>query len=71
MKQHLLRPVGAFEVEKFAKGTRSVLQDIITATQNGAVTLLGGTTTSACVTRLGAPTRSLTVAPAFNEGVYP
>lgn len=34
-------PVGVFEFEKFEKGTRAVLDAVIEATKNGAVTIAG------------------------------
>ncbi|HIT91505.1 MAG TPA: phosphoglycerate kinase [Candidatus Stercorousia faecigallinarum] len=35
-------PVGAFENPKFAEGTKAVLQAIVDATKNGAVSVIGG-----------------------------
>ncbi len=35
-------PVGAFENPKFAEGTKSVLQAIVEATKNGAISVIGG-----------------------------
>ncbi|MFI3301217.1 MAG: phosphoglycerate kinase [Candidatus Gastranaerophilales bacterium] len=35
-------PVGAFENPKFAEGTRSVLEAIVEATKNGAISVIGG-----------------------------
>ena len=35
-------PVGAFENPKFAEGTKAVLQAIVEATKNGAVSVIGG-----------------------------
>ncbi len=35
-------PVGAFENPKFAEGTKAVLQAIVEATKNGAISVIGG-----------------------------
>ena len=35
-------PVGAFENPKFAEGTKAVLQAIVDATKNGAISVIGG-----------------------------
>ena len=35
-------PVGAFENPKFAEGTKAVLQAVVDATKNGAVSVIGG-----------------------------
>ena len=35
-------PVGAFENPKFAEGTKAVLEAIVEATKNGAVSVIGG-----------------------------
>lgn len=35
-------PVGVFEMEKFAEGTKSLAQSIVKATKNGAFSLVGG-----------------------------
>ena len=35
------RPVGVFEFEKFAAGTKAVMDGVVLATQNGAVTIIG------------------------------
>lgn len=35
-------PVGVFEMEAFEKGTKSVLEAVVEATKNGAVTIIGG-----------------------------
>lgn len=35
------RPVGVFEFEKFAAGTKAVMDAVVLATQNGATTIIG------------------------------
>ena len=35
-------PLGVFEVEKFAKGSMAVLEAVIEATDNGAISVVGG-----------------------------
>ncbi len=47
-------PVGVFEFEKFEKGTRAVLDAVITATENGAVTIAGGGDTATAVAKYNA-----------------
>jgi 3-phosphoglycerate kinase len=34
-------PVGVFEFEKFANGTKAVMDAVVLATQNGATTIIG------------------------------
>ena len=46
-------PVGVFEMEKFAKGTISVGDFIVEATQNGAFSLVGGGDSVAAVKQFG------------------
>lgn len=36
-----LRPVGVFEFEKFATGTKAVMDAVVLVTQNGATTIIG------------------------------
>jgi len=35
------RPVGVFEFEKFATGTKAVMDAVVLSTQNGATTIIG------------------------------
>jgi len=42
-------PTGVFEFEKFAVGTKSALDAVIEATQNGATTIVGGGDTATAV----------------------
>lgn len=46
-------PVGVFEMEKFAVGTKAVGQAIVTATQKGAFSLVGGGDSVAAVNQFG------------------
>lgn len=44
-------PVGVFEFEKFDKGTRAVLDAVIEATKQGAITIAGGGDTATAVAK--------------------
>ena len=46
-------PVGVFEIDKFATGSRVVAEAIAEATQNGAYSLIGGGDSVACVNKFG------------------
>ncbi len=46
-------PVGVFEIEKFATGSRSVAEAIAEATANGAYSLIGGGDSVACINKFG------------------
>ncbi|PFG43122.1 phosphoglycerate kinase [Isoptericola jiangsuensis] len=46
-------PMGVFEFEAFAGGTRAVAQGIVDATANGAFSIVGGGDSAAAVRRLG------------------
>lgn len=48
-------PMGIFEVDAFAAGTRAVAEDVTRATGRGATTLVGGGDSAAAVHRLGIP----------------
>jgi len=41
-------PPGVFEIEKFAHGTKAVMDAIVKTTQNGACTIIGGGDTATC-----------------------
>jgi phosphoglycerate kinase len=46
-------PMGVFEMENFAKGTKTVAEAIVKATENGAFSLIGGGDSAAAVNNLG------------------
>lgn len=46
-------PTGVFEFENFTHGSRTVGEAIVTATQNGAFSLVGGGDSVACVNKFG------------------
>ena len=48
-------PMGVFEFPKFAAGTKGVAEAIITATDNGAFSVVGGGDSAAAVRTLGLP----------------
>ena len=46
-------PMGVFEMENFANGTKAVAEAIVEATKNGAFSLIGGGDSAAAVNQLG------------------
>jgi phosphoglycerate kinase len=46
-------PMGVFEMEKFADGTKAIAQAVVNATKNGAFSLIGGGDSAAAVAQLG------------------
>ena len=46
-------PVGVFEIDKFATGSKEVAQAIVEATKNGAYSLIGGGDSVACINKFG------------------
>ena len=46
-------PVGVFEIDKFATGSKAVAEAIAEATSNGAYSLIGGGDSVACINKLG------------------
>ena len=46
-------PMGVFEMENFASGTKAVAEAIVEATKNGAFSLIGGGDSAAAVNQLG------------------
>jgi phosphoglycerate kinase len=46
-------PLGVFEFEKFAGGTRAAMDAIVAATKNGAVTVIGGGDTATAAAKWG------------------
>lgn len=47
-------PLGVFEFDKFSAGTRSAMEDVVNATENGAVTIIGGGDTASAAEQFGA-----------------
>nr|QJA18292.1 phosphoglycerate kinase [Monochamus alternatus] len=41
-------PAGVFEFEKFAKGTKSIMDEVVAATAKGTTTIIGGGDTATC-----------------------
>jgi phosphoglycerate kinase len=46
-------PMGVFEMEKFASGTRKIAEAVVRGTQKGAFSLIGGGDSAAAVAQLG------------------
>jgi phosphoglycerate kinase len=46
-------PMGVFEMEKFAKGTKAVAEALVASTKNGGFTLIGGGDSVAAINQLG------------------
>lgn len=46
-------PMGVFEMDKFAKGTRAVADAVVAATERGAFSLIGGGDSAAAVSKFG------------------
>lgn len=46
-------PVGVFEMDKFATGSKQILEAVVEATDKGAVTVLGGGDTATCAEKFG------------------
>jgi phosphoglycerate kinase len=46
-------PMGVFEMDKFASGTRKVAEAVVEATQKGAFSLIGGGDSAAAVSKFG------------------
>jgi len=46
-------PCGVFEFEKFANGTRSVMDQVVAVTKQGATTIIGGGDTATCAAKWG------------------
>lgn len=46
-------PMGVFEMEKFANGTKAIAQAVVKATKNGGFSLIGGGDSAAAVNQLG------------------
>ncbi|XP_050520304.1 phosphoglycerate kinase [Daktulosphaira vitifoliae] len=46
-------PAGVFEFEKFAAGTKSLMDAVVEATKNGTVSIIGGGDTATCAAKWG------------------
>ncbi|KAJ9589446.1 hypothetical protein L9F63_017349, partial [Diploptera punctata] len=46
-------PMGVFEFDSFAKGTKSVMDGVVAATAKGTVTIIGGGDTATCCAKWG------------------
>jgi len=46
-------PMGVFEMEKFAAGTNAIAQALVEATENGAVTIIGGGDSASAIKKAG------------------
>lgn len=46
-------PMGVFEMDNFAKGTFAIAQALVKATENGAVTVVGGGDSAAAISKAG------------------
>jgi phosphoglycerate kinase len=46
-------PMGVFEMDKFAEGTRAIAKSVVAATRQGAFSLIGGGDSAAAVNQLG------------------
>jgi phosphoglycerate kinase len=47
------RPVGVFEFPNFAVGTKSLMDEVVAATANGTITIIGGGDTATCCAKWG------------------
>ena len=46
-------PMGVFEFENFAKGTNAIAEALVTATENGATSIVGGGDSAAAIKKAG------------------
>lgn len=46
-------PAGVFEWEKFANGTKAIMDEVVAATQRGTITIIGGGDTATCAAKWG------------------
>ena len=46
-------PPGVFEFDKFSEGTKSMLEAVVSATQSGCITIIGGGDTAAAAAQFG------------------
>jgi phosphoglycerate kinase len=50
-------PVGVFEFDKFAAGTRAIMDAMVAATARGAITVIGGGDTATAAVQWGADSK--------------
>lgn len=53
INKFFIRPAGVFEFDKFAFGTKALMDDVVKATKNGTVTIIGGGDTATCAAKWG------------------
>lgn len=46
-------PMGVFEFDAFAEGTKAMMDDVVAATANGATVIIGGGDTATCAAKWG------------------
>ena len=46
-------PAGVFEFDAFAAGTKALMEAVVSVTQAGAVTIIGGGDTATCAAKYG------------------
>jgi phosphoglycerate kinase len=44
-------PAGVFEFDNFSKGTKSLMENVVEATKQGATTIIGGGDTATCAAK--------------------
>jgi phosphoglycerate kinase len=49
--------MGVFEFDKFSGGSKAILEAVISATQGGTTTIIGGGDTATCAKRFGGVTK--------------
>ncbi|KAG5888741.1 Phosphoglycerate kinase [Gonioctena quinquepunctata] len=46
-------PAGVFEFDKFSKGTKAIMDEVVEATNKGTTTIIGGGDTATCAAKWG------------------
>ncbi|XP_074040405.1 phosphoglycerate kinase [Leptinotarsa decemlineata] len=46
-------PAGVFEFEKFSKGTKAIMDEVVEVTKKGTITIIGGGDTATCASKWG------------------